>query len=488
MAPLGRVRGACALGISLFLGLLASRPAIGATSAHGAPTRHVIEIMLENHSFDSLFGHFPGARGIAPGTMLPAPTGSGRVAPLLAGANEGEVQAGLNNSRPAELAMMDERAGRYAMDGYTRFPGEGLSAITGFPASMDPNLQYLARHYELLDANFQPVVGPTLPNVLAALAGTAQGLRTNDQPPPSMRWHTIFDELAATGRTAAFYSGVPPAFLAGSVWPRLLPAGQQLQPLSAFFAALARNTLPAFSFVRPGVGYSEEAPEDVGEGDAFLGQLLAAIGRSAAWPTTTVFITYDEGGGFWDGVPPAPRTGEGTRTPTVIVGPHVRPGVFSAPTTNLSILAYLDRLFGLAPLSAAQRAANDLGRAFAPGAPALPRPQPPVVPTATIVATGASTLEDPPAVAPGTAISLTLTARNAALALVPTDALVHLQVTGPAGPLAPGSVPASVRLHGGSARLTLRLAARGYYRLALRAPGGILGHATLDIGVGPDTP
>ncbi len=34
------------------------------------PVTHVIEIMIENHSFDNLFGQFPGADGIPANTSL----------------------------------------------------------------------------------------------------------------------------------------------------------------------------------------------------------------------------------------------------------------------------------------------------------------------------------------------------------------------------------------------------------------------------------
>jgi phospholipase C len=64
---------------------------------------------------------------------------------------------------------------------------------------------------------------------------------------------------------------------------------------------LAAGTLPRFSFVRPGFGYSEEPREDIAEGDAWLGQLVQAVARSRYWKSTAIFLTYDEGGG------PGPR-------------------------------------------------------------------------------------------------------------------------------------------------------------------------------------
>ena len=457
--------------------------------ARTTPIRHVIEIMLENHTYDSLFASFPGARGVAAGTTLPAPQPDGTpVAPVVAGPNEGEVQGGLNNSRSAELTMMDRRGARYLMNGYTRFPGEGLSAITEFPPSMDPNLQYAARHYELLDANFQPVIGPTLPNVLAALAGTNGGWTTNAQPPPSRTWTTIFDQLAAHGESSGFYTGVPPADLAGSLWPRLLPSGEQLQPVSAFLRALRLGHLRAFSFVRPGVGYSEEAPEDVGEGDAWLGQLLAAIGRSGQWSSTAVFITYDEGGGFWDGVSPPVRTGEGTRTPTVIVSPDARRGVLSAPTTNLSVLAFVEHLFGLPPLTPAVGRANDLAAAFDGARHPLPPPEPPVAPVATVGFTGSSPLSDPPATTPGAVLPVTFTARNAALSPIHSAAILHVQLVPPPGVAVPPGFPRRVRLQGGTATVALRFGTRGYYRLRVDGPGGMLGDLTVQVGVSANTP
>lgn len=477
------------LALSSLLGWLVFAAPARATVAGGQafpPVRHVVEIMLENHTFDSLFGHFPGALGIPASTTLPSPApGGAPVRPLLALPDAGDVQGGLNNSRAAELTMMDLRSGHYAMDGYTRYPGEGLSAITGFAASVDPNLQYLARTYALADRNFQPAIAPTLPNVLLALAGTAHGLTTNSEPPPSLSWWTIFDQLEQAGYSAAFYSGVPASVYAGTVWPRLIGAGHTVEPVSAFLAAARRGTLPAFSFVRPGVGYSEEPPEDVGEGDAWLGELLAAIGASPQWSSTAVFVTYDEGGGFWDGVAPAPRSGEGTRTPTVIVSPYVRPGVFSQTSTNLSILAFTEHLFGLPPLDALVARQNDFASAFE-ATPAAPRPHPPVDPPATIAFLAPGLLSDPAPLRPGTAEPVTLLEEGPGLTPNGGNATVTLSYRGPAGADV-SSLPAHVRLVDGRASLEFSFPTAGYYRVRASAAGGVLGYLTFDVGVGADT-
>lgn len=208
---------------SSFAAIATSASSYGASTPSTVPIEHVIEIMLENHTFDDLFGYFPGVNGIPAGATFANPSDpanpSDRVGALVAPVNEGDVQSGLNNSRSAEVDMMDRApSGGYRMDGYTRYPGEGLSSITTFRTSVDPNLQYLARHFELADDNFQPAIAPTLPNVLYALASTSHGFLTNAVPTQGGRWRTIFTELTAARRSWRIYAGVPRSYFAGTVW------------------------------------------------------------------------------------------------------------------------------------------------------------------------------------------------------------------------------------------------------------------------------
>lgn len=461
---------------------------------HGAAVRHVIEVMLENHTEDSLFASFPGSRALPSDTTLADPAlPGGQAAPLVAPPNEGDVQAGLNNSRSAELTMMDRRQGRYRMDGYARFPGEGRSALTTFAPSVDPNLQALAHQFELADRNFQPAIAPTLPNVLEALTATTNGELTN-RVADTGRWRSIFDELAAAHRSFRIYSGVPTSIYEGTVWTRLLPPGHadDLTGTTRLFADLRSDRLPAFSFVRPGVGYSEEPPEDVGQGDTWLGQIVAALAASRAWSSTVLFVTYDEGGGFYDHVSPpvvAGSDGYGTRTPLVIVSPWARRGVFDARTTNLSVLAFVQHLWSLPPLDHLNAVQNDLAGAFDFRTRPLPPPRVPVAPRGTIGFYGRSVLNDVEATLPGRTLTVHLRANTPGLALDPAaSGVVALSVVPPAGTTPPPAVPRAVRLVHGRATLRLRFARPGYYRLRATGPGGRLGWLTVDVGVNANTP
>jgi len=128
----------------------ATAPAAPVTPrASAVPVTHVIEIMLENHSFDNLFGKFPGADGIPAGTSLLNPNAyfasAPNVQPVWATGNEGDVNGEINNSTVAEQMAMDYQPGRgYLMDHYTVFPQDGMAAVTEFGPQFDPNEQYLA--------------------------------------------------------------------------------------------------------------------------------------------------------------------------------------------------------------------------------------------------------------------------------------------------------------------------------------------------------
>jgi phospholipase C len=90
-------------------------------------------------------------------------------------------------------------------------------------------------------------------------------------------------------------------------------------------------------------------------------------------------ILYDEHGGFYDSVKPGPAAPPndgaasslnasgfgfdvyGVRVPAIVVSPWVEKGrVDSTPYDHSSVLATLERLFGLPPLTDRDRNANDL--------------------------------------------------------------------------------------------------------------------------------
>ncbi len=131
-----------------------------------------------------------------------------------------------------------------------------------------------------------------------------------------------------------------------------------------FIAAVQAGTLPAVAFVKPS-GFDNEHPgyTDVLRGEQHVRELIAALRQGKNWDSTVVIVTYDENGGFWDHVAPpqGDRWGPGTRVPTLVLSPFARRHfVDHTVYETVSILALIERRWGLAPLGARDAHANPL--------------------------------------------------------------------------------------------------------------------------------
>jgi len=472
--------------------LSAGAPGTMAAPGVSTPVRHVIEVMLENHTFDNLFGTFPGADGIPAGTTLLSPNTDSSLAPsvhpVFADPNEGDVLGALKNGRAQLQMAMDYAPGKgYQMDHFTLLPADSMASITEFGPQFDPNQQYLARHYELADHNFQPFIAPTMPNVMGALNGTSHGWFYNNLNPNDTRpWNSIFDEMTAAGRSWKIYYALPRPVLDGTLWEKIIPRGHEGDIASGdqFFTDIAHGALPDFSFIRPGVGYSGEPEEDLGNPDAWIGQLVNAVAHSQYWNSTAIFVSYDEGGGFWDHVAPTAASGYGTRTPLTIISPYARPGVYHQQTTNVSILSFMQKIWGLAPLTPLNNRQNNLMSAFDFRQAPLPAPVMPVAPARTLAFHGPggilTNIAEP---GPGRPVSISLWVQTPGLSLDSgVSGTVQLSVTPPPGVALPAGIPSSVTLIGGQANFTLTFRTVGYYRLAATGPDRSVGWATVDVG------
>ncbi len=502
-------------------GQLVSDTSAASVPGGSAPIKHVIEIMMENHTFDNLFGHFPGANGIPSGTKLPNPSSNyvdPAVAPIAAPANVGDT-VDLNHNRSAEIMDMNYRPGLLAggtgyftgftesnsfapgtagwkMDYYTVNPENSLASITTFSRSVIPNEWALASRYALADRNFQPAIGPTQPNRIYAVASSTAGWVSDSPPPKTLPLSTIFDQLESKNLSWKIYQGdyqAPPPAAEGAgfvthwnpAWYTPVLKDKQLWSnvanTSAFAQDLANGNLPNFSFIVPTWLYSEHPPTDIQLGDAWLGQLVSEVMKSKYWSSTAIFITYDEGGGYWDHVSPplAMRFGYGTRTPMVIVSPWVRPGIISRTTTNISILSFMQALWKMPPLNALNAKQYNLVSSF----DFHQRPAPPLslpdVPVYTLELSGQGQSFS---ALPGQPFAVTMEAKS--VGLVDAASLsgpVSISVVPPAGVVEPAVQP--VDLVDGSASFSLTFPAAGYYRVLLNGPSGSVGWATFDVAV-----
>jgi len=141
-----------------------------------------------------------------------------------------------------------------------------------------------------------------------------------------------------------------------------------IRDASEFVKALREGGLPAVAFVKPHARQNAHAVSStVGAGDRWIGEMVKAIMASRYWSRVAVVITYDEGGGWFDHVPPpvVDRFGLGTRVPALIVSPYAKRGIVAhGQYDHASILKFIEWRFGLEPLTERDRRAEAFLEAF----------------------------------------------------------------------------------------------------------------------------
>jgi phospholipase C len=374
------------LGLALVAGTVTVAPAVAAADAGIAKIRHIVVIVQENRSFDQYFGTFPGAVGIpmrhrVPVACLPDPNHDVCERPYH---NPGDIDGGGIHDNGAFLIDWDH--GR--MDGFLRSGPYcvGASARThcvlyspiGVMAYHDsreiPNYWAYARTFVLQDHMFEPVPSWSLPAHLVLVSEwsafctwprdpfscrsniEAPALPADYGPPPhtepNYAWTDLTYLLHRHHVTWAYYIKTGPepdcetaqatcpyrqqAPRTPGIWNPLpsfdtVRKDRQLSDIrdtSWFYWDVRHGHLPAVSWVIPDGVVSEHPTASIRTGQAYVTGLINTIARSPEWPSTAIFLTWDDWGGFYDNVAP-PRTGPngfGFRVPGLVISAYARRG------------------------------------------------------------------------------------------------------------------------------------------------------------------
>ncbi|HVZ98438.1 MAG TPA: alkaline phosphatase family protein [Chitinophagaceae bacterium] len=143
---------------------------------------------------------------------------------------------------------------------------------------------------------------------------------------------------------------------------------EHLKDEKDFISAAKSGNLPAVSFVKP-LGINNEHPgySPLAEGEKHTVDLIKDVLNGPDGDDAVIIVTYDEHGGFWDHVPPPviDRWGPGTRVPAIIISKFAKRGyVDHTQYETVSILSFIEKRWGLAPLSDRDKNANPFTGAF----------------------------------------------------------------------------------------------------------------------------
>ena len=379
-----------------------------------SPISHLVVLMFENRSFDSLLGLHrpkgPDFDGLTGAETNPLTTGGSVQVSRLSGTDGFVTEPGphhehedamvhLFGNGPTTSPTNDGFASRYqttATEGVILDPRMASQVMGVFDTrSQLPALAALADEFRVCDAWFSSLPGPTWPNRFFVHCATSGGHFESPTDFDSV-WSegvgslydmpTIFESLAAAGASwNVYYQDIPQALALA----RLHAHRGQFKRIASFAADCAAGTLPAYSFIEPGffdvkmlglAASDMHPPHDVRHGDALIATVYNALrANEALWRTSMLLVVWDEHGGYFDHAPPPmaaiPDAASqanptfhfdrlGVRVPAVVASPWVGKG--SADHTvyhHSSIPATLARLFGLpGPLTARDAAASSFDR------------------------------------------------------------------------------------------------------------------------------
>jgi phospholipase C len=133
-----------------------------------------------------------------------------------------------------------------------------------------------------------------------------------------------------------------------------------IQDTANLYSDIANSTLPAVSIVKPSGlvdGHPSSSKLDLFE--SFCKKIVDAVqANPEVWASTAIFITFDEGGGYYDSgyVQPVDFFGDGTRIPLLVVSPYARPGhIAHEYADHVSIDKFIEANWGLPTITKRSR-------------------------------------------------------------------------------------------------------------------------------------
>lgn len=220
---------------------------------------------------------------------------------------------------------------------------------------------YMASQFAVSDRWFSPLASKSIPNRIATFTGgTTQGLAFDpgtDDHLAQLAIPTIFSELSSANVTWKIYytvtqgaclsaddcagksasaqypatdfsylsesynylygnpSGAPcvaptqASSVVGDTTNSFCIDPTHIAPIDTYYQDLASGSLPQFAFIEAGYGVNDEHPgsgQSVLSGQTEVAKVVNALMGSQSWSSSIFFLSYDEGGGPFDHVPPVP--------------------------------------------------------------------------------------------------------------------------------------------------------------------------------------
>jgi len=380
--------GAAGLLSPVPIGLLNAQSAQRVRSKPKLPIENILICCNENRSFDHYFGYasFAGKYGVPAGYSQPTGVPGFNVSPF-------DVNSTISPDPHHDWATIHGDWDGGKLDGFVTSGGAITMSYTD--ASQLGYYYSLFSDFTLCVNYFCSMLGPTFSNRLYLAGATSGGQTTDNITAGSLDWPVILDLLDAyritwkvyniggvcnvsSGATSLYCDNHFQFFKRWVAEPRVNSFVD-----SDYYADLTNGTLPQVSFVMTNDINGEHPPYPLDIGETLQQQLIGALQQSRYWARAAYFLTYDEGGGFFEHVVPPvlDAYGAGFRVPTWVISPFAKKSHLEGTVyEHSSLLKFVERVFDLPTLASVNHqfdvrtpggSANDAanGAQYGPSAP-----------------------------------------------------------------------------------------------------------------------
>lgn len=404
---------------------------IAVTTGNIQSINHIVFMLQENRTFDNYFGRLNDYRaahalpqdadGLPQGASNPSYDGTASVPAFHIQTMCAENQSPSWDEEHVDANRYDPSSYTATMDGFVFVAGKfardtGLMDIDGirvmgyYDDTDLPYYYFMASQFATSDRWYAPVMSNSMANRIFLFAGTSAG---HAYPfTTTLTNMNIFELLENNGISWKVYltplngpSDDPEdtgSTYLDSFQPFASLHQSKIVPVSEYLVDVANGTLPAVSFIETAPGLDEHPGKNVQTGAAYGAMLINTLMASPSWSDSVFILSWDEGGGLYDHVPPGSavkpddlspvdlaghipgdfdRTG--FRVPLLVVSPFTKPHYVSHSSADYTaILKFIETRFQLPSLTKRDAAQIDMTEFFDFAAvPWRVPPAPPVQPT-----------------------------------------------------------------------------------------------------------
>jgi phospholipase C len=363
---------------------------------------HLMIVVMQNSSFDHLYGTYSGANGLDP--SLPSYTqidqaGNSVHPTLLTDLSPADLQhtraSYLNAYNSGKMDKYASQEGDLSMQYFDNSSTGTASDGKRFGVS---TLWNYAQQYALADNFFASAMASEPSNMLymvsadvgtgsdpygypqldACTAGLYQQNQSNGATiTPPLTFPNVGDQLTAAKISWNFYQ----EFFSNQQNGTCLHYVPQENPfqyfqstantpniqnftLPGFQTAVASGNLPSVMWVQPSPGHSMHPGQgNIANGIEWLDTFVQTVKNSMLWSSSAIIVLWDESGGWYDHVAPPQLSGTlglGARVPVLVISPFAKPNYISPQQMDhVSILRFIQWNWGLGPFSGSTQAARE---------------------------------------------------------------------------------------------------------------------------------